>query len=124
MKFFLNLFVFLFVIASPYNNIVKGKHIYSEKESFTVNTVESPVIAISERDIRTIDSGSSDGALHKQKKRNRKGVKSVPFFIANESQYRINNIDNKLTLLNQLAYSFHSFSANGKRGPPSGCYIS
>lgn len=123
MKFFLNLFVLLLFFSNSHN-FVKKKHIHSEKQSFRVNTVENSLDAMSVGDIRTIDRDSSDGIPHKQKKRNRKGVKSSLFFIANESYYSLNKPDNKSILLTPVSYYFHPFSANDERGPPSGCYIS
>ncbi|MES2284288.1 MAG: hypothetical protein V4547_01285 [Bacteroidota bacterium] len=123
MKFFLNLFVLLLFISNAHNFVAK-KHIYSEKQHSIVKTLESPLDAVSENNIRTVNKDSSDGMPYKQKKRNRKGVKSTLFCIANESYCRINKLDNKLILLTQVPYCFQPFSANGKRGPPSDCFIS
>ncbi|MES2139042.1 MAG: hypothetical protein V4511_05000 [Bacteroidota bacterium] len=123
MKFFLDLFIFLLFVSNAHN-FVEKKHIYSEKQSSIVSTIEGHLDIVSEGNVHSVNQDSSDGMPHKQKKRNRKGVKSALFCIANESYCRINKFDNKRILLTQLSYFFYPFSANGKRGPPSGFYIS
>ncbi len=123
MKFFLKLFVLLLFISNAHNFVGK-KHIHSGKQSLIVNTLENSLDAVSEDNVHSVNQDSSDGMPHKQKKRNRKGVKSAFSCIANESYCRINKLDNKLILLTQVSYCFLPFSANGKRGPPSGFYIS
>lgn len=120
MKFFLNLFVLVLFISNAHN-FVEKKRVYSEKLSSIDNIIENPLDALSEDNLQTINQDSSDGIPYKQKKRNRKGVKSALFCIANESDCRINKLDNKLILLTQVSYCFHPFSANGKRGPPLVC---
>lgn len=123
MKFFLSLIVLVLFISNTHN-FVEKKRVYSEKVSSIDNTLESPLDAVSKDNLQTVNRDSSDGIPYKQKKRNRKGVKSALFSIASESDCRINKLDNKFILLTQVSYCFQAFSTNGKRGPPSGCFIS
>ncbi|MCE9538060.1 MAG: hypothetical protein K8R85_02425 [Bacteroidetes bacterium] len=123
MKFFLNLFVLVLFISNAHN-FVEKKRIYSEKVSSIENIIEIPLDALSEGNLQTVNQDSSDGIPHKQKKRNRKGVNSTLFCIVNESDCRINKLDNKFIFLTQVSYWFQPFSSNGKRGPPFGCFVS
>ena len=123
MKFFLNLFVLLLFISNA-PNFVEKKHDYSEKQSSIVNTIESPLDAVSEDNLRTVNQDSSDGIPHKQKKRNRKGVKSALFCIDNESIQIVNNIENHSLFVHEESQYSQPFPADGKRGPPSGYSIS
>lgn len=123
MKFFLNLLILLLFISNAHN-FVEKKQVFSEKQSSIVNSIENSLDALSEVNVQAVDQDSSDGIPHKQKKRNRKSVKSALFCITNETYYRTNKLDNKLILLNQVSYYFQPFSANGKRGPPSGYSVS
>lgn len=123
MKFFLSLFILLFVVWSG-SSFVGKKDLHAIKQTLTVNTVESHLKTSSSINIQTIQSDSSDAIPHDQKKRNRKGDKRVFFCIANESSYKINRIENKSVLFACVSYSFLSFSGKDKRGPPSALYIS
>jgi hypothetical protein len=123
MKFFFNLFVLLLFISNTHN-IGEKKHIYSEKQSSVVNAIENSLDAVSEDNIRIFTQDSSDGIPHKQKKRNRKGVKSAFFCIVTEAFQRVNKTENQsLFVHNETPYN-QPFSSNGKRGPPSGYSIS
>lgn len=123
MNFFFNLFVLLLFISNA-NNFVEKKHICSEKQSPLVNTIENSLDTISEDNNRTFNQDSSDGIPHKQKKRNRKGVKSALFCIANESIQGVNNIENQSLFVHEESQYSKPFSVDGKRGPPSGYSIS
>lgn len=118
MKFFFNLFVLLLFISNA-NNFVEKKQIYSEKQSSISNAIENSLDAVDEDDIRTVNQDSSDGIPYKQKKRNRKGVKSALFCIGNESFHWVNNTENQSLFVHDESPYFQPFSANGKRGPPS-----
>lgn len=123
MKFVFNLFVLLLFISNAHN-FVEKKQIHSEKQSSVSNAIENSLDAMSEVDIRTVNQDSSDGIPHKQKKRNRKGVKSALFCIGNESIQGVNNIENHSLFVHEVSQYSQPFPANGKRGPPSGYSIS
>lgn len=123
MKFFFNLFVLLLFVSNAHN-FVEKKQIHSGKLLSVSNAIENSLVAISEDNIRTFTQDSSDGIPHKQKKRNRKGLKSVFFCIGNESVQRLNSTENQSLFVHNETPYFQAFSANGKRGPPSGYSIS
>lgn len=123
MKFYFNLFVLLLFVSNAHN-FVEKKQIHSGKLSSVSNAIENSLDAISEDNIRTFTQDSSDEIPHKQKKRNRKGVKSAFFCIGNESIQRGNSIDTYSLFVHKESHCFPPFSANGKRGPPSDYSIS
>jgi hypothetical protein len=123
MKFFFNLFVLLLFVSNAHN-FVEKKQIHSEKQSSVSNAIENSLDAVYEDNIRTVSQDSSDGIPHKQKKRNRKGVKSALFCIGNESFLEINNIESDSLFFHKESHYFQPFSANGKRGPPLSYSIS
>ncbi|MDP1746643.1 MAG: hypothetical protein Q8L90_13790 [Bacteroidota bacterium] len=123
MKFFFNLFVLLLFISNAHN-FVEKKHVCSEKQSSVGNAIESPLDAMSEDNVRSVNQDSSDGIPHKQKKRNRKGVKSVLFCIGNESIQGVNSIETHSLFVHEESQYSQPFPANGKRGPPTGYSIS
>ncbi len=123
MKFFLNLFVLLLFISNSHNFVGK-KQIHSEKQSFVGKAIENSLDAVSEDNIRTVSQDSSDGIPHKQKKRNRKSVKSALFCIGNESIQRVNSIENYSLFVHEESLYSQPFPANGRRGPPTGYSIS
>lgn len=123
MKFFFNLIVLLLFVSNAHN-FVEKKQIHSGKQSSVGNATENSLDAVSEDSFRTFTQDSSDGIPHKQKKRNRKGVKSAFFCIGNESIQGVNNLDTYSLFVHKESHYFQPFSANGKRGPPSDYSIS
>lgn len=123
MKFVFNLFVLLLFISNA-NNFDQKKHFYSEKQCSIINTIERPLDAVFEDNFRTVNQASSDKIPYKQKKRKRKGVKSVLFCIGNESFFGVSRIESNSLLVHGESQYSRTFPADGKRGPPSGCSIS
>lgn len=123
MKFFFNLFVLLLFVSNAHN-FVEKKQIHSGKQSSVSNAIENSLDAVFEENIRTFTQDTSEGMPYKQKKRNRKGVKSALFCIGNESIQGVNIIENQSLFVHEESQYSQQFSAEGKRGPPAGYSIS
>lgn len=118
MNFFLKLFVVLFIVGGNFG-FVEGKQLCNSKGYAKLNTAECPSKVKPAFYKHTINSDSPNSIPGNQKKRNRKGVKSLLYFIGNESLCKLINFDDNLIPLSQIRYYFHSFSGNEKRGPPA-----
>ena len=121
MKPFLNLFLVLLLVILNGDRVVDCKNMLSEKAVFLFDTIKSAGKQAVVNNKETIGTDAPDGVPRKKKKRNRKGIKSVPLCIVNVSYNRINRINDEVILPAQVSYYFQTFSTNGKRGPPSGC---
>ena len=119
MKRLLNIFVVLLAVFLWYNNTgaqkINGSNHFVSLSTINRNFNENSAVFNSNH-ISSDPFGEKPDTL---KKKLVKGIEQNPFFVSDESSFRLAIKESKSQFFSKTTYSSCLFSGNGKRGPPS-----